>query len=208
MLIGIDHITLACSNVEKFCSIFLNNGYSKHIEVKNIPNLHIKKEFLQAYNEKQSFTIVKKTGSFNIEIIHDSNKLTGNSIYTPIFRENNFSGITVNVYDKQAFIKQWSSIGFKNIDGNLLFTTFGNSYIIRPVEKEKKKYYLDNKGFVCLAFITTSILDDYDNMKKNSFYVSSIDNIQINNKNLQVFFAKGSNGELIEIIGLKHDSRN
>lgn len=202
MLIAIDHITLAADNIEKYYNILCGIGYSKYVHVQNIRNIELKKKYLQHYIDTQSFYVIKKQGSINIEIIKDSSRLHGKSCYIPLYRNGYINGVSIKVFNQEKFIQQWSSIGFKNDNNTLYFTSFGNSYIVKPIKTTKNTYFLDNKGFVCAAFISTSINDDYDNMQKNGFELSVIDCIIINNKMLKLFFAKGANNELIEIIGL------
>lgn len=64
---------------------------------------------------------------------------------------------------------------------------------------------MDNKGFVCLALLSTSIDRDYLYYKSKGLLVSDIEEVYLNNKTkkFRVFFLKGSNNEIIEIIGVR-----
>lgn len=202
MLINIDHITLTSNSIEQTIEYYKNIGYKELFIEKNIHNLEIKADFMKNYKDTQTLCILKNNNGIPIEIIDDSKIISGKSFIKPVF-ETDYSIKNVEIYikDKKTLMEQWKNIGFSIVDNaNLTFTGFGNSYFFHINDCNDNSYFLDNEGFVCIAFISTSIIKDYNMMKQNMFKVSDIAKININNKLLNIFFAQGYNGEIFEII--------
>lgn len=214
MIIGIDHITYSSMDFDKDVQFFINKGYELEFKDYNINNALVKKNFLQNYIDYQSIALLKKTNSLKVEVIKDTNKQEGVSIMKPLHHYSDgkiiINEIEISVYDAEKFISEWREYGFKLIDESILIFKSrigGGTSIIIHINKCEilKSYYLDNKGFVCLALLSTSIDRDYLYYKSKGLLVSDIEEVYLNNKTkkFRVFFLKGSNNEIIEIIGVR-----
>lgn len=64
------------------------------------------------------------------------------------------------------------------------------------------KHYLDDRGFNCIALISTSAINEKEYLDKKGIRTTEIENFTVNRKNLDIFFAVGDSGELAEIIGI------
>lgn len=67
-------------------------------------------------------------------------------------------------------------------------------------------HFLNDVGFNCLAFITTSIDRDRHKFIKNGFEATQIEQIRINKRPLKVCFVIGKNGELAELIEMQKEA--
>ena len=61
---------------------------------------------------------------------------------------------------------------------------------------------LDDKGFNCLAFISTSLERDKQSLERDGFFTTDIESVVTNGKNLRIFFSIGPSGEIVEMIEL------
>lgn len=215
MIIGIDHITYSSMDFDKDVQLFINKGYELEFKDYNINNALVKKNFLQNYKDTQSIALLKKKDSVKLEVIQDTNRQEGISIMNPLNYNSDgnnlhINNIEINVYNPEIFIKEWCNYGFKLIDeSRLIFKHFGknNACLTVYIHKcaELKSYYLDNKEYVCLALISTSIERDHMYYKSQGMFVSEIEDVYLinNTKKIKVFFLRGSNNEIIEIIGVR-----
>ena len=62
--------------------------------------------------------------------------------------------------------------------------------------------YLDTAGFTCVALFSTSVAEDPHFLAHRGVTVSETGTIRVNGQELELFFAQGPAGELVEVIGL------
>lgn len=128
---------------------------------------------------------------------------------------SNFETIMCRVGSIENSILFWKLFGFVEesmplkksmVYKSILPNQKGIQLVFNEVVDNKQKYHLNDIGFNCLAFITTSIDKDRNKFVKNGFRSTSIEQIQINGRLLRVCFVIGNNGELAELIELQKES--
>lgn len=65
--------------------------------------------------------------------------------------------------------------------------------------------FLDDFGFVSLAFFVDSIHKEISKIKEKDYKITEINPLKVNGKNLNIGFVYGDNGEIIELIELKKE---
>lgn len=136
-------------------------------------------------------------------------------IESDVHTDNNISNlnvITCHVKNIQESISFWKLLGFVNDTSDnsgekIVFTSIlpdqkNIQIAFREVANDGLNYYLNDLGFNCLAFITTSIERDCKKIVKNGFKSTDIEEIFINGRQIRVCFVIGKNGELAELIEL------
>ncbi len=122
-----------------------------------------------------------------------------------------FNKVIVRTPDICKSIEFWKLFGFKTlIEGDefcvLEFEPILKSHkllIYLHLCKELNCcYFLDDKGFNCIAFISTSIKNEKNILTNKGIEATEITNIVVNSKSLNIFFVTGPSGEKVEIIGI------
>ncbi len=116
---------------------------------------------------------------------------------------NKFYVNSSNIDDSDIF---WSKLGFKKIKKNqYAFQSIFSSKryeLFLKFTSSKQDYFLDDNGSNCIAFLTNSIHNEKKNLETN-YETSKIQILQINEKEIEIFFVKGPSNELVEIISIK-----
>lgn len=123
------------------------------------------------------------------------------------FRFNKFIVETNEVGDSVNF---WENFGFrkKSLYKKSVVLEFFSPYdqniyqIFLQPGISKKKFFLDDLGFNCIAFVSSSTEKELLFLKNKGIIVTETERIIINGKMLKVFFAKGPSGELVEVIDI------
>ena len=192
MFLGLDHITLNLSkNKKKF-----NKNYFKLFESKKAVNNLNKKIFLRRYKKKHFITFF--TSKDNIPDYE----------FTCYSNKNLFSFDCIEVKDNKIIIKTSDLKADKTILSKIFIiknkiTSIFNSknFKISFTKKNQIKYYLDDVGTVCLAFVVSGIKNYYKNLSKiNKLEMTKIFDYKINKRKNKIFFFRLPGGLIIEII--------
>lgn len=122
-----------------------------------------------------------------------------------------FNQIIIRTKDIEGSKSFWHCLGFKTIrdEGKTTLVEFSS-----PLDKEifqvclqeeaatGSTYYLDDKGFNCVALISSSAEKERESLNKRGFDTTEIEELKVNGRKLKIFFSTGPSGELVEIIGL------
>ncbi len=123
-----------------------------------------------------------------------------------------FNSLIVKTSDLKESIKFWEVFGFKLIKKNknsaeLEFKSILKNNYCRLILNKKKQIdhpaYLDDRGFNFLAFISSSASQEKTKIKAAGYKATGAKTLKVDGKNLEVFFASGRQGEIVEIIGIK-----
>ncbi|MBS3124366.1 hypothetical protein J4437_07110 [Candidatus Woesearchaeota archaeon] len=135
------------------------------------------------------------------EVIHKRDKSLNNK------------AILIKTNRLQESIIFWELFGFKIYSQSDRVIIMSNEVIISKnynlklclleVNKINKNPHLDDTGISCISFLSTNILKDKKMLFENKIHFIEIGCISINKKNLEIIFAQGKNGELVEIIEFK-----
>jgi len=138
-------------------------------------------------------------------------------IYTPddvkdanIFQ---FNKIIIKTRDTKLSMDFWGYFGFKVIQTEkkfaiLEFKSLFNKNVYQIYLQEdsniKKEFFLDDKGFNCIAFTSNSAKNEKESLERKGVRVTEIEKLLLNGKLLNIFFAIGPFRELVEIIGIEN----
>ncbi|MEK6979798.1 MAG: hypothetical protein AABW86_06245 [Candidatus Micrarchaeota archaeon] len=131
----------------------------------------------------------------------------GVSSYNGSFRFNKFVVKTSDVRKSADF---WKNFGFREIScgseaallefRSPLSKVSCTIFLKHDTAVENQKYFLDDMGFNCIAFISNSAKKEREALIKNGIKTTEIEQFTSNNTPLNVFFAIGPAGEVVEII--------
>ncbi len=165
----------------------------------NFQELDIKFSLLHK-RKIQSF-ILKEVYVDGFEKVLVEEDISSNFIFNKVFWYVN------NVRNSILF---WNFFGFKTVEfspsfGHLEFKThlYGKTFHIFLVHREEfvNNSFLDDGGFNCIAFISNSPFQELLNLKRLAIETTAIEKVNVDSKDLYIFFAIGPNRELVEIVG-------
>lgn len=233
MILQIDHIAISSDDFERDLEFMESVGYNLEFVERNIENLKMKKALMNNFSETQSLALFRKENSLGIEILHHGTLTHNKSYIQPIFEgilpeiEKKYNAEKIGYisresdsnfkFDKLAIktcsLKQskdfWEYFGFKQIQNKPIILEFNSILSGSSCQVYLKKtnscssHFLDDRGFSVIAFITNSIKREWDTLKSKEIKVTDIECLTLNNKNLEIFFALGPSGELVEVVGLE-----
>jgi hypothetical protein len=205
MIIKIDHIALASSDVIVDGLKLEKEGYAKKFQTLGLPNPEIKRGFMRNFKNKHDAALYERRGFIPIEIIDHKSRPEGcGYLLSKKESESGTSEIVVQTSNIEKSLSFWSLLGFRKTGkhGQLRFDSLvpKHTCIITLEEGGIAENKLDDAGFNCIAFITSSIERDNENLKKAGSVVSEISEFSSNNKKMKIMFARSKGGELIELI--------
>ncbi len=220
MILDIDHISICTTHIEQSIENLKSIGYKLRFAERNIKNPTIKKNFLSQFSEKHDLALLDSDKNFSIELInygYSSNQQTpfslfGNKKLSTLQGPSNTFSLDIKNIEKT--ITFWQLLGFKVIQqtssfAKLKFTSFLKKcdyYLeFKKIKKVNDKCYLDGNGFNSIAFITTSLSKDHENFLEMGLTVTNKEKLFLNDKHLSIFFVKGLNGEIIELIEINQN---
>ncbi|HJP17159.1 MAG: hypothetical protein CMD96_06885 [Gammaproteobacteria bacterium] len=125
-----------------------------------------------------------------------------------------FNKIIIKTENIKESVLFWEYFNFKPISiekkfaflqFNSMFTNDVYQIILKKEKNVNRPFYLDSKGFNCLAFITNSAEKEKESLEKESIKVTEmVKKFNLNKKLLNIFFAIGPSGEIIEVIGINN----
>lgn len=208
MIYAIDHVALACSDAPSACAQVSLWGYTKVFSAMGVSNPLIKKPLMKDWCDKHDLFYFQKKGAFNIEVIRYDSTHEGGS-----FLDAKPLGESIELFakDLEAGYGFWSLLGLKLVRKEpdhyrcSFCTPFSPevSFIISRRLSNDGNNALDTAGFNCIAFVSTSLQQDRKSLLDSGVKTTRIENVQINDKKLSIFFAEGDSGEKVEIIGFK-----
>jgi len=166
---------------------------------ENLPSKFIEKLDKEKFNE---IGVLAKMKFFDIPIyVNNETTRTG-------FKFNKLVINSQNVLKTNEFFK---ALGFKELLCENDFcklefrSVFGAGVYYIYLKKSQKRTslrYLDDSGPNCLAFISNSTEKEKEILDKENFFTTPIQHITLNKKLMKIFFSKGPENEIIEIISL------
>lgn len=212
MILSIDHIALTCSDSSRACQYLTSMGYKERFAAVNVPNPVIKKNLSQTWCATHDLLFFEKPDSFNIEVIKYDAVYEGKSFLTPVFEHAEYvpgKTIIISAVDLERAYQFWSLFGIKVLTKErdhyvcVFQTPFSKEvfFIIALSQALCADTLMDLAGFNCIAFVSASLVNDHQLFIKKGINVTPIEDIVVNGKKLFIFFAKGSQGENVEVIG-------
>lgn len=126
--------------------------------------------------------------------------------------ELKFQKMILKTRDIEKSLNFWSLFGFRVIESDNSFAHLEFKSLLKNdtyqmyLQKEEdfsEKFFLDDKGCNCIAFITNSVRNEKELLEKKGIILTETEKISLNKKELNVFFAIGPSGEPVEVIGIE-----
>lgn len=206
MVLKFDHISYSCDESFDYRSV-IPEEYEEQFVERNLQNIRCKEKFLQYGSGMHNiFMLDSKENNIPIEITQYPMVSGANS---NLILDK--SKIYWYVKELEEAVKFFSILGMKVIarDENsveLSITPFldKKEYVIHFLRESKKETvpYLDVQGFSSVGLLVDSAEKNLKKISQKGFYVTEISKLKVNGKWLDIGFAEGKNGEIVELISL------
>ena len=184
------------------------------IEILDHGNINPEKSYIIPIFENVPLSFLKDTITSNDGITTVNEKNTGFDADIQVLGQSgcsdlNFTKIRMVTENIQESIDFWKNFGFGHVTAGdesaiLEFSSIINrkkyELHLERVDHVRKRSFLDDTGFNCIAFISTSLNRDRNTLIKKEIAVTNIGTLTLNNKNLNLFFCTGLYCEPIEIV--------
>jgi hypothetical protein len=123
-----------------------------------------------------------------------------------------FNKFTINTENIDESVSFWANFGFRRkglYNGSVvlefasLFDNCAYKILLRK-RTNNERHFLDDIGFNCIAFVSSSCKKELFFFKKKGIMVTEIENLIINKKRINLFFVKGPGGELVEVVDFEN----
>lgn len=202
MIVKLDHISYSCAFGEEESVKASFEGYQELFCEETIENLSIKSEFMKDRAKEHCLYMLAKEGCCPIEITSYPNCCFGSERLS--LEEGKIRVRTSDVEETESF---YEKLGFcRNTDGMSLKPLLDKTETCIQVEQDynvETSFYLDQKGWGILAFVVDNAKKQKRQLESAGIYVSDIQELAVNGRNLKIFFAKSNAGDLVELIGIR-----
>ncbi len=202
MIVKLDHISYSCAYGEEETVKASFAGYEEIFREENIENLLIKSEFMQNQAKEHCLYMLSKEGCCPVEITSYPVSCSGRERLT--LEEDAICVRTSDVQETRGF---YEALGFGEKEDRmslkpLLDRTETNIRIVQD-PGAAASFYLDQKGFGILAFVVDNGKKQKKQLESAGIYVTDIQELSVNGRNLKICFAKSKAGDLVELIGIR-----
>lgn len=192
----------------------LQSGENLNIEILDHGNINSEKSYIIPIFENPPLSFVNDPHQYEKKLITLNEKNCGFNadiqvLEKPGCSDFNFSKIRILTENIQESIEFWKNFGFQPINSDdesavMEFATILNrkKYTLHldRVDHVRTGCFLDDSGFNCIAFISTSLNRDKDIIRNAGISVTGTDTLRLNNKNINLFFCTGLYGEQVEVV--------
>jgi hypothetical protein len=201
MIFKIDHVSMATVDLDDEIAKSIDMGYTLNFKQVGLQNPKIKCGLMGRFVDTYSMALLDRRMAFPVEFVDYGH--VGDEGGCVSF-DMSLQKVVIRVDDIAKSIGTWSMFGFSTNEDNVFFKSPLGSYSFSLQLKNGvgRTTMLDDKDGNSIALITSSIHRDKERLGGSGFYVTDIEEIVVNNKKLNVFFARGYAGEIIELIGI------
>jgi catechol 2,3-dioxygenase-like lactoylglutathione lyase family enzyme len=204
VIVKLDHIALAEPDARAAVERLTSQGYAVIFEDRR-PNPVIKRRLMREWSPQHDLIMLEKAGAPPIEVLDHGHCFPEGS-----FLRARDGCLVAPTRDLQASTAFWHALGFRaaNAAGaasDLEFRSILGSPLRLRLELDpgaSGPCYLDSCGFNCLAFVATSVASEHRALQAVAVQVTDLEPITVNGRPLEIFFATGPGGELVEVLGL------
>lgn len=205
MIIKVDHISYSGNRVDKKQIIEKFENYKVDFEEVNLKNVKGKQSLFNEFHDTHDLVLLKKENSIPIEL----------TLYEGC--KNNKSMLEIK--DQIILVRSkcrseteifFECLGFKEDHGYLYLKTILDNVAIkiRILESNNYSCKLDNNGYSSLAFWVNNIEKERKRLIKCGYETTPVETLKVNEKILRLCFVIGTQGEVIELIGVNKNENN
>jgi len=168
---------------------------------KNFPHNLIRSDLNLNFKNKLERAV--KIKYFEIPIYISEDKKNKSFIFNELIIK------TANIEESISFWKNFAFLPILNKKNSAVLefnAPLGRgAYHLRLIKDKNinTKIFLDDAGFNCLAFISSSAVNEKKNLEIAGIETTATERFKVNDKELEIFFAKGSQGEIAEVISVE-----
>jgi hypothetical protein len=120
-----------------------------------------------------------------------------------------FNQLVLRAEDVERSARFWRSLGFvaspdAGWGTTLQFSSLTRGHLfrmhLRRGHRLAARPRLDDKGFVCLAFVVTSAENEAMRLGREGFETTAAESITLNARKMNILFVRGPDGEIVELI--------
>ncbi|MBQ3035476.1 MAG: hypothetical protein IJD31_00970 [Lachnospiraceae bacterium] len=206
MIVKFDHISFSCTLEEEKEVRDLFKNYEIVFHEEKLRNSVIKKDYMRAEQELHNIMLLNSQDEYPIEITAYPKCISSdlNECVKYELVDDYIVIYSVAPTETERFLKL---LGMKQSENSLWeikpFLDKRKLKIKVCKTEEKRKVYLDNRGYGSLAFLVDNICKQKKLLENSDISCSDIDELMVNGKMLKIFFASSITGEIIEFIGLR-----
>jgi hypothetical protein len=124
-----------------------------------------------------------------------------------------FNKMVIKTKDVERSVDFWRHFGLKIIEiandfavlkFKSIFHKKEHYFYIEKCNNIDAKPLLDERGFNCIAFVSNSPERENETLNEKYIKTTKLEKFSLSGKELNVFFALGPNGELVEIVGVEN----
>lgn len=217
MILRIDHVALSSSDIAADGMLLEKKGFHKVFSGTGIDNPEIKRGLMARFPRKHDAALYTFPGGLPVEIINHGHSSGSPGYIRPMPSDSSgFDTIEAETADALKSSEFWKMFGFRQPAGKAAPGQEGGgirALEFRPVlpgpgctiiMRETgggSRHFLDDKGYNCLAFVSNSVRREKEALEKAGIKTTGIQKFVSNGRELEIMFAAGPSGELVEIIG-------
>lgn len=203
MIVKFDHISLVIepSDYLKKDKFLIGFGYKLKFFEKEKINMPIKDKYFKHKQNTHDLYYYEHHSKLPIEVIVYSFVTNNNSPFSYDIQNNRFQ-VNINTIEFFNILFKKDSIDKTNNKIINIKGILDKKDILLQANSSNADFFwnLDNKGFCCPTFIVSNLVSYKKYLESKGLYCSDINNIEVNEIDLHVFFVEGKNNELVEII--------
>ena len=224
MLIQCDHLALTVEDIARCDEMLRAMGYDQVFSHQGIPNPEIKRELMSEWSSSHSLAFYEHPDSVSLEVIDYGHTVTTPTRYelrAEEFGESNdwqtvdacqidaheseLETVVVRTSSPEESQQFFTDVGLQpQGDARLTFDPpMGKSSVTCEFVHDgavNRMTPLDGRGFVCLAFITTTIADDVARLSETGYTTTDISTVVFPHRSVDVAFVTGPTGEQVELL--------
>lgn len=203
MIIKFDHISFSCGK-EQAEALPITAGYEKLFHRLSLRNLSCKNFFFQEFHSDHNIYMYEKAGALPVEITAYDSCFSGRN--NMIVENDAIIFYSPDPPKTMAFLMLF---GFKEEQtGEERFVLKGNyilgvSVTVRIIKTDYVEWKLDKTGWSSLGFLSSDAEKELSRLSAAGYYVTDVEELQVNNNLMNIGFCRGPFGEIIEIISIK-----
>lgn len=207
MILKVDHISYSCGmNVDFFAII--PKGYQLAFKEENLINVEAKKSFLKNKNyyhniymfeNDENMIPIEVTQYTEIENCKSNLDFQGDVLIYNVLKVKDSTDFFSILGEIPTAVKD----GFTILELKFALDKRKILLYFKEASEIYNEPYLDVVGYSSLGIWVDSVEKYHKKYIENGYFPSDISEITVNKKQLKIFFVKGKNCEILEIIGLK-----
>ncbi len=206
MIIKLDHISFSCGK-SQICSLPPAAGYELQFRELSLKNLRCKESFFRRPQPDHDIYLYERKGGLPVEITAYDTCFCGTDSLA--LKEDTIMVYSPEPYKTAEFLMMF---GLKkeraDADGLLLIGGFviGGPLTVRVSQADSAEWMLDKTGWSSLGFLSNDSQRELARLSAAGYETTDAEELEVNQKPMNIGFCRGPFGEIIEIISIKRSS--